>query len=164
MVPGRQGCSVLGSRLYTVCRLVFEKIPGFEPNMLRLHAFLPPLSYTEHSSLLRYTQPRGPFSVKKSLLAVETNVFNFVFWFLRQHIFLPTIETCFNCLELAPLTPRNNRKDDNFTREIWKLRNLSRPPPHILAGGAAVGKWRQCQKEKFSPTTPTLWVKNFILN
>ena len=47
---------------------------------------------------------------------------------------MPTIEICFNCLELTSLTPRNNRKDDNSDRDIWKLRNCSPPPPQHFGG------------------------------
>ena len=39
-------------------------------------------------------------------------------FYVSSILTLPTIETCFNCLELTSLTPRNNRKDDKSDRDI----------------------------------------------
>ena len=58
-------------------------------------------------------------------------------------------------LELAPLKPRNNRKDDNSTREIWKLRNLSRPPPPTYWQGVRqLENGASAKRRNFRPPLP----------
>ena len=71
-----------------------------------------------------------------------------------QIVFCQQLRPVLIVLELAPLRPRKIK--DNTNRENSKF---SHPPPPQGTGG--VSKMARVPKgEIFSPTTPTLWLKN----
>ena len=64
----------------------------------------------------------------------------------------PTIETCFNCFGTCSSDAKEKIKKTTKTPGKFKSYATSHDPPPPLAGKGESPRWRQCLKEKCTPT------------
>ena len=78
---------------------------------------------------------------------------------------LPSIETCFNCFGNRSSNAKEIiKRQQNHPGNSTVMQPLLTPPPQLLGGERGVAKMAPVPEgEIFSPTTPTLGVKNFII-
>ena len=76
---------------------------------------------------------------------------------------LPTIETCFNCSGTRSSDAKKNKKTTKPPGKFISYATSLDPPPHPGGRGGVSKMAPVPEGEIFLPTTPALWVKNFIL-